>query len=209
MNWMLWTNNGFKVYHRKQVNTPSNMNFVTSLMNFECKPCGIFEDLSYLQEDEVINTIIFAATVELVNTIKNLVSSNFMGIVSSVSFIFNTGDTYSCYSNKGDFVKLEEKTPPRNLKGIAKGLEISGFGIVEYYVRSESGRMIALRAQAYYVTGLPKDLCIISLQGICKSEGYKGTFIDHCHGDHDVYAELNSKLEKPGWQKAEPVERFM
>ena len=79
----------------------------------------------------------------------------------AVSVIFGTGDTYSCYSNKEDFVKLEEKNFPRNLKGIAKGFEISGFGIVEYSVRSESGRMIALRDQAYYVPGLPKDLRII------------------------------------------------
>ena len=63
-------------------------------------------------------------------------------------------------------MKNEEKTSPRNLKGTAKGLEIYGFGIVEYSVRSESGRMIALRAQAYYVTGLPNDLRIISPQSI-------------------------------------------
>ena len=50
-------------------------------------------------------------------------------------------------------MKLEDKKFPRNLKGKAKGLEISGFGIVEYSVRSESGSMIALRDQAYYVTG--------------------------------------------------------
>ena len=70
-------------------------------------------------------------------------------------------------------MKLEEKKFPRNLKGIAKGLEISGFGIVGYSVRSESGRMIALQDQAYYVPGLPNDLRIISPQGIRTSEGYK------------------------------------
>ena len=99
-------------------------------------------------------------------------------------------------------MKLEEKKFPRNLKGIAKGLEISGFGIVEYYVRSESGSMIAIRAQEYYVPGLPKDLRIISPQGICTSEGYKGTFIAHFHDEQDGYAELNLKEDKPGWQKA-------
>ena len=103
---------------------------------------------------------------------------------------------------------LEEKKFPRKLKGIAKGLDIYGFGIVEYSVRSESGRMIALRAQAYYVTGLPKDLRIISPKVILTSEGYKGTFIAHCHDEQDGYAELNLKEDKPGWQKAEPVERF-
>ena len=70
------------------------------------------------------------------------------------------------FFQQGMFVKLEEKTPPRNLKGIAKGLDISRFGIVEYSIRSESGRMIPLRDQAYYVPGLPKDLCIISPKGI-------------------------------------------
>ena len=41
----------------------------------------------------------------------------------------------------------------------------------------------------------------------CTSEGYKGTSIAHCHDEQDGYAELNSKEDKPGWQKAEPVER--
>ena len=53
-------------------------------------------------------------------------------------------------------MKLEENNFPRKLKGIAKGLEISGFGIVEYSVRSESGSMIVLRDQEYYVPKLPK-----------------------------------------------------
>ena len=68
-------------------------------------------------------------------------------------------------------MNLEEKTSLRNFKGIAKGLETSGFGIFEYSVRSESGRMIALWAQEYYVPGLPKYLRIIYQQGIRKSEG--------------------------------------
>ena len=77
-----------------------------------------------------------------------------MGMVSSVSVIFATRDTYSCCSNKGDLVNLEEKILPINLKGIEKGQDISGFGIVKYSVRSESGRMISLQYQAYYVPGL-------------------------------------------------------
>ena len=67
--------------------------------------------------------------------------------------------------------------------------------------------MIALRDQAYYIPGLPKDLRIISPQGIRTSEGYKGTFIAHCHDEKDGYAYLNLKEDKPGWQKAKPVER--
>ena len=62
--------------------------------------------------------------------------------------------------------------------------------------------MIALRTQAYYVSGLTKDFCIISPKGIQKSEGYKGTFIAHCHNELDGYTELNLKEENPGWKKA-------
>ena len=142
----------------------------TFLINFEYHPCGIFEDLSYHQEDGAINPTIFAYTVGLVDRIKSLVSSTFMGLVSSVSVIFDMGAAYSCSSNKGDIVNIEEKFFPRKLKGIEKGLEISGFGIVKYSVKSESGRIIALRDQAYYVLGLPMDLRIISSQGIRTSD---------------------------------------
>ena len=130
-----------------------------------------------------------------------------MGIVSSVSVIFDTGATYSCYYNKGDCVKLEEKTSSINLKGIETFLEISGFEIFDYSVRSESGRRIALQDQAYYVPGLPSNLCIIYPQGVCTLEGYKVTFIACCRDEHYGYAELNFKEDNPGWQKAEPVDR--
>ena len=52
-----------------------------------------------------------------------------MVMLSSVSVIFDTGATYSCSSNKGDFVKLEYKMFPRNLKGISKGLEVLDLGL--------------------------------------------------------------------------------
>ena len=125
LTWMLCTKNDLKIFHRKQVNTPTNIKLMTYFMNFECQPCGIFECLSYHQEDGVIDPIIFADTVGLGNRIKKLVSSKFMVMVRSVSVIFDTGDTYSCFSNKGYFVELEEKTFPRKLKGIENALEIS------------------------------------------------------------------------------------
>ena len=78
-------------------------------------------------------------------------------------------------------MEIEEKMPPRNLKDIAKGLGIYGFGIVEYSVRSEIGCMIELQAQAYYVPGLPNNFRIIYPQVIHTPEGYKGNFIAHCH----------------------------
>ena len=104
-------------------------------------------------------------------------------------------------------MKLEENMSPIKLKCIEKGLAISGFGVVENSVRSESGRIIVLRDQAYDVPGLPKDLRIIFSQGISKSEGYKDNFIAHFHDDHDSYAELNLKKDKLVWQKDKPADR--
>ena len=82
LNWMLWTKNDLQIFHRKHVNVFPNMKLVTSLINFECQPCGIFEGLSYHHEDEVIDPIIFGDTAGLGNRIKKLVSSNFMDMVS-------------------------------------------------------------------------------------------------------------------------------
>ena len=128
---------------------------------FECNPCGLFEGFSYHKEDEAIAPNLFAATVGLGDRIQKFVLSNFMGITSSVSVILDNGDNYSCSSNKGDFLDLEEKMLLINIKGTSKGLEISGFGIFKYSVRSESVHMIVLQDQAYYVPMLPKDFSII------------------------------------------------
>ena len=65
----------------------------------------------------------------------------------------------------------EKKMPPRNLKGIDKGLKIYGFGIVGYSIRSKSGSMIEIWAQAYNLPGLLKDFRILDPQVICTSEG--------------------------------------
>ena len=80
---------------------------------------------------------------------------------------------------------------PRKVKGIAKCLDIYGFWIVEYSVRSESRCMIVIWDHEYYVPGLPKYLRIISPQGISTSELYKGTFIANFHDEHDSYAVIN------------------
>ena len=45
---------------------------------------------------------------------------------------------------KWDLVDLEEKTFPRNIKGIFKGLDIYVYGIVDYSIISESGCMVLL-----------------------------------------------------------------
>ena len=158
--WISWSKNDLKVSHRKQVKYPSNMNLAIFLTSFECQTCAIFEGFSYHQEDEDVDPIIFAANVGSGDIINQLVSSHFMGMVSSVSVIFDTGATYSCSYDKGEFLKIEEKMSQRNIKVIAKRFEISGFGIVEYSIRNETGRIIVLRDQSYYAPGLQNDFPI-------------------------------------------------
>ena len=34
-----------------------------------------------------------------------------------------------------------------------------------------------------------------------------GTFVAHYQDDHDSYDNINLKQDKPGWKKAEPIER--
>ena len=44
-------------------------------------------------------------------------------------------------------------------------------------------------------------------QGICTPEGHKFTLIANFHNENYSYAKLNLKEYKPGWQKAEPIEK--
>ena len=42
-------------------------------------------------------------------------------MVRSVSVVFDTGNTYLCYFNKGYVLEPEEKTISSKIKGISKG----------------------------------------------------------------------------------------
>ena len=64
---------------------------------------------------------------------------------------------------------------------------MSGFWIVEYSLINDSGLMVALRYQAYYVPVLPNYLRIISPIGIQKTIRIKVTFVAHWHDEHDIY----------------------
>ena len=53
-----------------------------------------------------------------------------MGMVSSVSVIFDTGATYSCSSNKGDFLKIEEENPQEGSEALQKVLRFMDLGLL-------------------------------------------------------------------------------
>ena len=63
------------------------MKLVTSLMNFECHPCGIFNGFSYHQEDEAIDPTIFAANVGVARHNKEVILLKLHGH-GETSFIY-------------------------------------------------------------------------------------------------------------------------
>ena len=100
MIWMLLSSKDISTSHRNTVNYPSDVRFVTSLMKFQCRPCGIFEGLEISQYVEVIAPTTFAKSASLGDIIKKVVLSNFTGMIRSVLVIFETGVINSWYYNK-------------------------------------------------------------------------------------------------------------
>ena len=73
MIWTILSKNDLNLSHRKQFNAPSYVRLATSLMKFECQPCGIFEVLSHHQKYGDIAPNTFAYCVLLGDRINNLV----------------------------------------------------------------------------------------------------------------------------------------
>ena len=84
MRCMLWSKNNLKVYHRNQVNYPSDIRLATSLINSECHPCRTFSGRSHHKEDKSIAPTNYSDYVGFGYIIKKLVSSNFMGMLIPV-----------------------------------------------------------------------------------------------------------------------------
>ena len=84
-----------------------------TLYGFECHSNGIFECILHPKEFEFIPSDKFSAYVGLKDIIKKLVTSNFIVTMIAVPQIIFTGDTYLCYSNTVDLVKIEDNTPKK------------------------------------------------------------------------------------------------
>ena len=72
------------------------------------------------------------------------------------------------YLQQGILVEIKESKSSIKLKGLYKILEIYGFSIVEYPVRSENGCTIVLCSKAYYVPVLPKTVALFLLKAHSK-----------------------------------------
>ena len=178
MMWILMSNKDLSISHRKKCYGPSYMRLMTSLMYFECHPCGIFESLAHPQVVEIIAPATFASCAGLGYRIKKLVSSNFMGMMRVVLIIFDTGVTYLCSSNNGYVVNLEAKTPPRKLKDIAKDL-------IFMYLELSS-ILSVVKVEVLLRSGI-RHIMFLGYQNIC-------TLLYHKASEHQKYKKVTLYL---------------
>ena len=120
--------------------------------------CNI-KGLSHHQEYEAINPTIFAATLGLGDRIKKLVSSNFVGMLISVSVIFYTEDTYSCSSNKGYFWILKRRYSQEISNTQQKALRFMDLGL--------SNILSGVKVDVWLCFGL-RHIMFLGYQKICK-----------------------------------------
>ena len=109
MIWVLLSKKDLSVSHRKQCYDSSYLRLATSLMDFQCHKCDIFEGIEDPQEVGAIVPSIFTLSAGLGAKLKKLVSSKFMDMMKEVSVIFDNKDTYSCYSKRGILWILKSK----------------------------------------------------------------------------------------------------
>jgi hypothetical protein len=65
---------------------------------------------------------------------------------------YDTGASRCITGNKSDFVQLYPDGPRHKvIKGIVKGLDIEGEGIVEYTLTCDDGTNVTIRASVYFV----------------------------------------------------------
>ena len=87
------------------------------------------------------------------------------------TLILDTGASKCSTGNRNDFVDYQafDDHNKKTLDGIAAGLQIEGFGTVEYVITADDNSQITLSIQAYYVPGLA-DTRLVSPQGLVTSD---------------------------------------
>jgi hypothetical protein len=55
--------------------------------------------------------------------------------------VFDTGTTVPVSFDKNDFTELRKPKTPMQMKGIAKGLQVEGVGMINWHVSSDDGSL--------------------------------------------------------------------
>ena len=126
-----------------------------------------------------------------------------------MALICDSGASLSCVADKDEFFELQESEGPTVLKGIATGLNIRGVGFVKYHLVDDEGKLIQLKAKAYWVPEL-QNLRLLAPQSLTTDAGEMVTLI--CHGPRpdgtNTFAELLVRKEEPEWHTKPPLQRL-
>ena len=111
--------------------------------------------------------------------LQSRIESNNLGLTpDEVLLIFDTGASISISNSKDDFIGEITPITHMRISGIAKGLEVKGYGTVEYTVLNDDGATVTMRIDGVlYVPGCPARL-ICPQQLISQSNKRKATTSD-------------------------------
>jgi hypothetical protein len=98
------------------------------------------------------------------------------GIKTFLPIIVDTGASLCVTHDKNDFVTpLTSSSIPRQLGGLAHGLSISGKGLVNWTFISDSGKILRLIIEVYYVPSA--GVRLLSPQSLFQQGRHKGRFV--------------------------------
>ena len=119
--------------------------------------------------------------------------------------MLDTGATRAVTFEKKDFVSYNRKDESKVLKGIAKGLNIVGEGVIQYQFQADDGSDIVLNIKAYHVPDMPMRL--ISPQDMRTIKGNPLKFSTLTpHRGRQGFARLEVKPDQLNWDDMPPIQ---
>ena len=119
--------------------------------------------------------------------------------------MLDTGATRAVTFEKKDFVSYNRKDESKVLKGIAKGLNIVGEGVIQYQFQADDGSDIVLNIKAYHVPDMPMRLISPQDMRTIKGNPLKfSTLTPHCR--RQGFARLEVKPDQLNWDDMPPIQ---
>eukprot|EP00957_Ditylum_brightwellii_P006812 516140-Ditylum_brightwellii.AAC.3 len=123
----------------------------------------------------------------------------------SEELMLDTGATRAVSFEKKDFVSYSKKNKGRILKGIAKGLNIKGIGVIQYQFQADEGSEIMLNIKACHVPEMPMRL--ISPQDLETIQGNPIKFSTFSlYQGRKGYSRMEVKPDHLNWEDMPPVQ---
>ena len=119
--------------------------------------------------------------------------------------MLDTGATRAVTFEKKDFVSYNRKDESKVLKGIAKGLNIVGEGVIQYQFQADDGSDIVLNIKAYHVPDMPMRLISPQDMRTIKGNPLKFSTLTH-QRRRQGFARLEVKPDQLNWDDMPPIQ---